>query len=231
MVKLAPDKYDAKYIEIDVSAYSTRMQKTLDQLGFIPVAYCPSMVFRGVERLDVIRMAKLYFPPYLENVKLTPLAEDMFIITMKDLECKKIGMEITEVTRKSDIFKGLSDGELSQLAQICKMVSFPKGEIICSEGECGRDIFVLAEGKASVFATKTGNKKSKIGTINQGEIFGEMSIIEDLPRVADLVTDSESKLVVIDRFELENLMNRNSHLGKIVMQNMAKGLSRKLRRS
>jgi CRP-like cAMP-binding protein len=57
-----------------------------------------------------------------------------------------------------------------------------------------------------------------------------MSIIEDLPRNADLVTDVDSKLVVIDRFELENLMNRNSHIGKIVMQNMAKGLSRKLRR-
>jgi RimJ/RimL family protein N-acetyltransferase len=230
LIKLAPEKYGAKYIEIDVSAYSTRMQKTLDQLGFIPVAYCPSMVFRGVERLDVIRMAKLYFPPNVDNLMLTPMADDMFKIAMKDLEIKKIGMEITEITRKSDIFKGLSDGELSQLAQICKMVSFPKGKTICSEGECGKDIYVLAEGKASVIATRTGNKKSKIGAISQGEIFGEMSIIEDLPRIADLVTDTESKLVVIDRFELENLMNKNSHLGKIVMQNIAQGLSRKLRR-
>ena len=73
--------------------------------------------------------------------------------------------------------------------------------------------------------------KSKIGVIRQGEIFGEMSIIEDLPRVADLVTDVDSKLVVIDRFEFENLMNKNNHLGKIVMKNVAKGLSRKLRRS
>ena len=58
-----------------------------------------------------------------------------------------------------------------------------------------------------------------------------MSIIEDKPRNADLITDVKSKLVVIDRFELENLMNRNSHLGKLVMQNMAQGLSKKLRRS
>ena len=57
-----------------------------------------------------------------------------------------------------------------------------------------------------------------------------MSIIEDLPRNADLVTDEDSKLVVIDKIELEHLMNKNSHLGKVVMQNMAKGLSRKLRR-
>ncbi len=230
LVKIAPQKFNAQYIEIDVSAYSPQMQKTLDRLGFVPVAYCPSMVFRGVERLDVVRMAKLNFPPDVKGLNLTSVGKDMFKLVMKDLECKKIGMEITEVTRQSDIFQGLSDGELSQLAQICKMVSYPAGETICKEGECGSEIFVLAEGKASVFAQKTGKKRSKIGTIHKGEIFGEMSIIEDLPRVADLITDVDSKLVMIDRFELENLMNRNSHLGKIVMQNIAKGLSRKLRR-
>ena len=229
--RLAQEKYGAQYIEIDVSAYSPQMQKTLDRLGFVPVSYCPSMVFRGVERLDVVRMAKLLIPPHVKNIKLTSMARDMFTIAMKDLECKKIGMEITEVTRRSDIFQGLSDGELSQLAQICNMVSYPAGTTICSEGECGSEIFVLAEGKASVVAKRTGEKKSIIGRIGQGEIFGEMSIIEDLPRTADLVTDDNSKLVVIDRSELENLMNRNNHLGKIVMKNIAKGLSRKLRRT
>jgi RimJ/RimL family protein N-acetyltransferase len=231
LVNLALEKYGAQYIEIDVSAYSPKMQKTLDRLGFVPVAYCPSMVFRGSERLDVIRMAKLNFPPDIKDIKLIQIARDIYELAMQDLERKKIGMEITEITRRSDIFKGLSDGELSQLAQICKMVSYPANKTICSEGECGSEIFVMAEGKASVFAKRTGKKRSKIGTVDQGEIFGEMSIIEDLPRVADLVTDKGSKLVVIDKLELENLMNRNSHLGKIVMQNMAMGLSKKLRRS
>jgi len=230
LVRLAPGKYNAKYIEIDVSAYSPKMQMTLDRLGFAPVAYCPSMVFRGVERLDVVRMAKLYFPPNVEDIKLTPMAQDVFHLAMKDLESKKIGMEITEITRKSDIFKRLSDGELSQLAKICRIVSYSAGQTICSEGDCGCEIYVLAEGKASVFARKTGEIRSKIGTVRQGEIFGEMSIIEDLPRVADLVTDVDSKLVIINRNELENLMNKNCHLGKIVMENIAKGLSSKLRR-
>jgi RimJ/RimL family protein N-acetyltransferase len=230
LVKLATEKYGAQYIEVDVSAYSPRMQMTLDRLGFVPVAYCPSMVFRGVERLDVIRMAKLNFTPDVKNLKLTPMAADMFKLAMKDLEIKKIGMEITEVTRQSDIFKGLSDGELSQLAQICKMVSYPAGNTICCEGEKGDEIFVLAEGKASVMTKGKGEKIIKIASIGQGEIFGEMSIIEDKPRNADLITDVNSKLVVIDRFELENLMNRNNHLGKMVMKNMAQGLSRKLRR-
>jgi RimJ/RimL family protein N-acetyltransferase len=229
--KLAIEKYKVHYIEIDVSAYSPQMQKTLDRLGFIPVAYCPSMVFRGVERLDVIRMAKLNIPPDTKDIKLTENSQDMYKLIMKDLEIKKIGMEITEITRKSDIFQGLSDGELSQLAHICKMVSYPAGQTICSEGECGSEIFVLAEGKASVLAKGSNKKSSKIAQIGQGEIFGEMAIIEDLPRTATLITDVDSKLVVIEKTEFENLMNKNCHLGKVVMKNIALGLSQKLRRN
>ncbi|MCK5343982.1 MAG: cyclic nucleotide-binding domain-containing protein, partial [Candidatus Heimdallarchaeota archaeon] len=134
-------------------------------------------------------------------------------------------------TRQSDIFQGLSDGELSHLAQICRMVSYPAGKIICNEGEKGKEMYVLAEGKASVVVKRGNEKRFLIGSISQGEIFGEMSIIEELPRVASLITDVDSKLVVIDRKELDHLMNRYSHLGKIVMQNMAIGLSRKLRRN
>ena len=57
-----------------------------------------------------------------------------------------------------------------------------------------------------------------------------MAIIEDKPRNADLITEAESTLVKINRVELESLMNRNNHLGKIIMKNMAQGLSQKLRR-
>jgi RimJ/RimL family protein N-acetyltransferase len=229
--RLANEKYNVHYIEIDVSAYSPQIQKTLDRLGFIPVAYCPSMVFRGVERLDVVRMVKLNIPPDTQNIILTDNSKDMYKLIMKDLEIKKIGMEITDITKKSDIFKGLSDGELSQLAHICKMVTYPEGHTVCKEGECGSEVFVLAEGKASVYIKDKNKKNKKIANIGQGEIFGEMGIIENLPRSATLITDSKSKLVEIDRFELENLMNRNCHLGKIVMKNIALGLSRKLRRN
>ena len=111
------------------------------------------------------------------------------------------------------------------------MVSYPAGQTICSEGECGSEIFVLAEGKASVLAKGNNKKSTKIAQIGQGEIFGEMAIIEDLPRTATLITDVNSKLVVIEKTEFENLMNKNCHLGKVVMKNIALGLSQKLRRN
>jgi len=230
LVRMSADKYGAEYIEIDISAYSPKMQRTLDRLGFIAVAYCPSMVFRGTERLDIVRMAKLNIPAKLGEVMLTETNKDMFQLVMKDLETKKIGIEINDATRKLDIFAGLSDTEFAQLVKICQMITYPAGQVISKQGDRGEDIFVLTEGKASV-VNVVNDEKKLIGFIKPGEIFGEMSIIEDLPRMAELVADVESRVITINRQELSNLMTRNNHLGKMVMHNIARGLSKKLRRS
>lgn len=74
----ARDELDVSYAEVAVSAYWPRIQRTLDQLGFCPVAYCPSYVFHGMERLDAIRMAKLYIPYDIGPIQLIPSVEDIF---------------------------------------------------------------------------------------------------------------------------------------------------------
>ena len=119
---------------------------------------------------------------------------------------------------------------ITQLARICREVHYPAGTVITHQGEQGAEIFALVNGSASVVNAEAPGRP-KLGTIGAGEIFGEMAIIEDQPRVAELIADVDSDLIVINRLELESLMNRNNHLGKIVMLNIARGLSQKLRRT
>ncbi|MDH5725670.1 MAG: GNAT family N-acetyltransferase, partial [Nitrospira sp.] len=53
------EEMEIEYTEIDVSAYAPRMQRTLLELNFLPVAYVPAMVFYHVERLDIVKMVRL----------------------------------------------------------------------------------------------------------------------------------------------------------------------------
>src|SRR5262249_48895512 len=61
--RLCREKLGIGYAEVDVSAYAPRLQRTLLELGFLPAAYVPALVFHEVERLDVVKMVRLDSPP------------------------------------------------------------------------------------------------------------------------------------------------------------------------
>ena len=73
--RVVPREVGICFIEVDVSAYAPRMQRTLIELGFLPVAYLPALVFHEVERLDVVKMVRLLTPPEVRTDGLTPSCE------------------------------------------------------------------------------------------------------------------------------------------------------------
>lgn len=66
---------NARMIEVNVSAYNPRLQKTFLDLGFKPIGYAPAMVFHETERLDVLTMLKLSDAYTRDKMRLTAAAE------------------------------------------------------------------------------------------------------------------------------------------------------------
>lgn len=223
--RIAREELDVEYQEVDVSAYSPKMQRTFERLGFVPVAYCPAMVFENVERLDVIRMAKLSVGYDLGEINLLERPARMREIVEKGLEDRLVGMEITEGNRKAHIFADLPDGELYHLARISKMREHPSGKVLATEGTDSEMVFIIVEGSAEA---RRGDHV--LGALGEGEIFGEMGLLERTTRAADVVLTEDSKVIEIEIKRLVRLCEARPRLGKQVMENLARGLSAKLRR-
>lgn len=62
LLRAAEEELGAQVIEVNLSAYDARLQRTFADQGFHPVAYAPAMVFHGTHRLDVVKMLKLNLP-------------------------------------------------------------------------------------------------------------------------------------------------------------------------
>jgi GNAT superfamily N-acetyltransferase len=77
-VEEAERVHDAAYIECDISAHQPRIQSTLLELGFLPAAYVPGMVFHGTARWDVVRMVKLNAAWDLGPMELSAPAQAMY---------------------------------------------------------------------------------------------------------------------------------------------------------
>jgi RimJ/RimL family protein N-acetyltransferase len=79
------EKLGAEMIEVNVSAYEVRLQRTFADWGFRPVAYLPALVFRGSERLDVVKMMRLETPYKGSDMKLTEESKDLVQIVQPAL--------------------------------------------------------------------------------------------------------------------------------------------------
>ena len=222
----AKEIYKAEYIEITVSAYWPDIQRTLSNLGFVPVAYCPSFVFHEVERLDTVKMAKLYVPLNIDDVQLTAGSREIFDLVRAGFEEKRLGIEVNETTRHMAIFEGLEEGELTKIAGLCQMVTVKSGEVILRAGEMGSAFYMVKNGRLNIFAP---DGETKIGQVLAGDFLGEISLVSQQPFTATAVAATDVQLIALNHQDFEHLINRYPRIGMRIMRNIAISVGEKLR--
>lgn len=217
--------YGAEYLEITVSAYWPDIQRTLSNLGFVPVAYCPSFVFHEVERLDTIKMAKLYVPLAIDDVQLTESSRDIYQLVRAGFEEKRLGIAVNETTRQMAIFAGLEEGELAKIAGLCSVISCPGGHVVLREGQTSEVFYMIMEGSIDIVSS---DGLRTLATIQAGDFLGEISLVSQQPHMATAVTVTPVKLVALRRHDFERLINRYPRIGLQVMRNIAINVGQKL---
>ena len=104
--------------------------------------------------------------------------------------------ELAKQLGKISILGALSQGQLRKLANWAEVVAFDKGELVVKRGERGDGVYLILSGSVDV---RRGERK--IAHLGEGQIFGEMSLFDDEPRSADVVTSAPSKLAVLQKWE------------------------------
>jgi CRP-like cAMP-binding protein len=89
---------------------------------------------------------------------------------------------IIKMIGKVPIFSSLTEKQLRSIASSSKERKFESDETIVREGESGAGFFLIIEGRAEV--RRSGKVLSKL---EQGQFFGEMTLLDEQPRSADVV--------------------------------------------
>ena len=136
-------------------------------------------------------------------------------------------MELKTLLRGVELFDGLTDVELDEIGALCQKKSFAKGEFLAIEGEKGDEFFVVTEGAVEVLV---GDNSKVLINLGIGQLIGEMSMVDQGPRSASVRAIHDPTVVQVIRHEdFQALCQRNTHIGYVVMYNMAADLSFKLR--
>ncbi len=133
--------------------------------------------------------------------------------------------------RSLELFEGLSSTELGELAQILHARTYKPGEVVFAEGDVGRALFILESGSVALTRRGAGGAEEPLHTVQPGEFFGEMALLESQPRTATATAAETSRLHLLYRAKLETLLQSHPRVGVAVMGHLARLLSARLRRA
>ena len=138
-------------------------------------------------------------------------------------------MEIKELLRSVELFDGLTDDHLDEVAAICKRRQLKKGELLAKQGDVGSELFIVSEGLVEVIVRERTVPRVVVN-LGTGQLIGEMSLVDRGPRSATVRAIHDPTFVqVIQHDDFHALFQRNTQIGYRVMLNLAVDMSFKLR--
>lgn len=110
-----------------------------------------------------------------------------------------------EFIRRVAMFKDFNDEEIDEILRIMNRIQVHPMQVIAKEGEIGDRMFLVREGVVQVKRILPGGREMILARLSSGMVIGEMSLMDDEPRSAHLVAESEGVLYAMRRRDLDDL--------------------------
>ena len=129
----------------------------------------------------------------------------------------------TDLLKGVPLFSKLDKKGLQAVALIADELDLPAGKELATEGDRGREFFVLLKGEAEV--TKDGQN---IATMKEGDFFGEIALVTKMPRTATVTAKSDVDVLVITERAFDNLVKHTPEIGRGVAEALMERLAPEL---
>ncbi len=107
--------------------------------------------------------------------------------------------DIQAVLAHNPLFRGLEDFYLKDIVPIGEVKFWPKGSQIICEGDSGDTVYFLLSGKANVTLYGEEGREIVLAVLREGDMFGEMSILDGKPRSANVEAVKDLECFVVGR--------------------------------
>lgn len=121
-------------------------------------------------------------------------------------------IKTSDVVRAQRLFQDLAPEALDQLCRVARLVRFSRGETVFLKGDDANALFVVVEGAIRVSSGSTDGRTAMLNLIGSGEVFGEVAVLDGLPRTTDAIAHSDSVLLSIARRDLFELIDTQPQL-------------------
>ena len=103
------------------------------------------------------------------------------------------------VLRKHPYFADLAPEAFDQLCRYAKHTTLKRGAAIFSKGDPGNSLFAVITGTVKISISSPDGRNAILNLIGEGEIFGEVALLDSQPRSGDATANTNCELFIIDR--------------------------------
>ena len=130
------------------------------------------------------------------------------------------------------MFKDFEESELREVMRGLNRKSFKKDEIIAQEGKPGQSMFIIGEGQVRVSRHSESGARIVLALLGPGEIVGEMSLLDNSPRSADVVAqDGSATVFALPREVFRTLVKEGTPEGAPLLGGIVVALVRRFEES
>ncbi|MEE8523913.1 MAG: cyclic nucleotide-binding domain-containing protein [Thermoanaerobaculia bacterium] len=111
----------------------------------------------------------------------------------------------------------------TKTTQATYSVEFKAGECVFEEGDLGTEMYIIQDGEVAIFKQLRGEEK-QLTVLSRGDFFGEMSVLEDLPRTAAARVESDCRLLEINSTTFDQMLRKNPEIAVRMMRKLSRRL-------
>ncbi|MCX7200855.1 MAG: Crp/Fnr family transcriptional regulator [Burkholderiales bacterium] len=126
--------------------------------------------------------------------------------------------------KRVPLFSGLGERQLEKVAAGSVRRSFARGRMVVAEGEPSSALYILLAGRAKVQRSDSEGKEVILAVLGSGECVGEMSLIDDAPRSASVITMESCEFMAINKETFLATLEENPPIALKIMKGLVKRL-------
>lgn len=127
------------------------------------------------------------------------------------------------------LFGGLDKDVLRAFVEGLEVAELSAGSTVFKESDSGREMFLILAGEVEVLRRSKRGHETRVAILGPGDWFGEMSILDVLPRSATTRVLAPAELLRLTAHDLDTLYRRDLKAYSLLVLNIAREMSRRLR--
>lgn len=137
-------------------------------------------------------------------------------------------MSVVDLVKGCPLFHEIYDYEIESIVENCYVATYERGDKVIKAGDTSNDIGILLAGSADIYVPHS-KKDIFIATLRKGDLFGEMVLINETKRTADIIARENCEVLIIGYDNFYSFYQKKPKIFAIMVLNITRLITKRLK--